>query len=1210
MFITLASVNALFWIIYRPWRYVTKPIKRRITRADPVDVASGEVVLTQTDVELPGFVPLVLGRTHVSSYRGGGWFGRSWASTVDQRLVVGEGEVLYASADGMVLLYPLPAAGSTTMSEEGPRMPLARAGDAFTITDPESGHLLHFAPRPGYEGAGAGARTLPLIAVTDRNGHRIDIDHRDDGSPARIRSSSGHRIAVDCEQGRVRVLRLVSGLNAEAVDHVLVRYGYDEEGRLSEVTNSSGLPLRFSYDPEGRLTGWADRDGCWYRYRYDADGRCVRTEGSGDCLNAAFAYADSRTVMTDSLGHITTFDLNDRGQVVTVTDPLGHSVHREWDGRDRLRAATDPLGRSVRHAYDERGNLTAITRPDGRRAEVTHNALDLPTVITEADGSVWRQEYDHRGNLVARIDALGAVTRYGYDERGGLVHVTDALGNVTRVTVNDAGLPTVVTDPAGAVTRYTYDEFGRLSAVTDPVGGVTRYGWTIEGKLSWQTSPGGATERWSHDPEGNVTSHVDAQGRVTRTEYTHFELVSALVAADGARLEFSYDSELRLTSVTDPKGQVWRYEYDAAGRLTREIDFNGRELTYTLDAAGRVTARANGAGQTIRYTYDVLDNVVRRAGDDGADTVFAYDLMGRLVHAGNAEADLVLHRDALGQVLTEICNGRALHARYDSLGRRTWRRTPSGAETTWHYGRTHQPVALHLGPLELRWRHDGAGRETSQAIGHGATLTRHWDADHRLGAQTLWGAVPAAPGAQQTGAAPRRLHRTYAYRSDGLLVGIHDERTGSQTFELDDAGRITVLRARRGTERYSYDTAGNLTQATWPGAGEGTAEAELIGAREYSGTLLRRAGRAVFDHDGQGRVVRRQDGTSGQVREWRYAWDADDRLVEVITPEGRCWRYVYDPLGRRIAKQRLADDGRAVAERIDFAWDDVVLAEQTRTVWRGTGTERRTTSWEYEPGSFRPLAQADRHESRDASQGWADQRLYAIITDTAGTPTDMVDPTGEIVWRREDSSLWGVATGTRDDGVDCPLRFANQYHDPETGLHYNYHRYYDPATARYLSGDPLGLEGSPNPYAYVGNPFHTIDPLGLLPCAAPRPDGQLVLSGHGSYKKKNGDTTVPRGTTICFYAPHGASITDRLGNAIETGRPGVKPVTTYLAGDQVPNYTLHWPGELEIKGTPQTVFFSKTLSELLQPNMGRVHWAACQYEKGHPNAGRKHMVDL
>jgi uncharacterized protein DUF6531 len=74
--------------------------------ADPVDVATGDVLLFQDDVSLPGVLPLVIGRAYRSSWRAGRWFGPSWASSFDQRLQIAPDRIVGVFADGRVLSWP------------------------------------------------------------------------------------------------------------------------------------------------------------------------------------------------------------------------------------------------------------------------------------------------------------------------------------------------------------------------------------------------------------------------------------------------------------------------------------------------------------------------------------------------------------------------------------------------------------------------------------------------------------------------------------------------------------------------------------------------------------------------------------------------------------------------------------------------------------------------------------------------------------------------------------------------------------------------------------------------------------------------------------------------------------------------------------------------------------------------------------------------
>ena len=690
------------------------------------------------------------------------------------------------------------------------------------------------------------------------------------------------------------------------------------------------------------------------------------------------------------------------------------------------------------------------------------------------------------------------------------------------MAADPAGLPVAVTDPLGNTTTYTRDGLGSVVAVTDPLGQRTSLQWTVEGQLAARTGPDGTSETWEYDGEGNLVEHTDPLGQVTRIQIGPFDLPVSRTDPMGRRTEYTYDTELRLTAVTVPGGGRWQYTYDAAGRMLTETDVNGLTWSYTPDAAGQVVARTAPDGTVTRCRRDDNGAITEVIAPDGT-TVFSYDPVGQLVRAVNADADLALERDPMGRVVAETCNGRRLASAFDSAGQRVGRRTPTGAQTHWEYTPNGRPAAVATAGHLIGFAYDAAGREVERSFG-AARLASTWDANSQLAAQNLVGAgSPAAPpsGPQSgpaAGSGARLLHRrAYTYRPDGNPVGVEDSVTGTRRFDLDAIGRITAVHGSTGTERYTYDPAGNITAATWPGGGGGAggnavapgppAYGDAAGDREYTGTLLRRAGNIRYEYDARGRVVLRQHKPlTGRTRTWHFTWDSRDQLVAVLTPDRQRWQYTYDALGRRISKLHVDGDG-AVIERIDFTWDGQVLAEQVRTSWiPGVGTPfaQQTTTWEHDPTDERPVAQTDRRSRlrdalRDAPQAEIDERFHAIVTDLVGTPAHLVSGDGDLAWSAR-ATFWGHGQPAPQPGtVDCPLRFPGQYADDETGLNYNHFRHYEPATARYATPDPLGLEASPNPYGYVPNPTTEIDPHGLAPCTALRPGGHIVgdIAPHG-----------------------------------------------------------------------------------------------------------------
>ncbi|MFE7424929.1 putative T7SS-secreted protein [Streptomyces sp. NPDC057545] len=1028
---------------------------------DPVDIATGRMLLPQTDIALPGSLPLVFERVFDSSYRAGRWFGTGWSSTVDQRLEIDAEGVVFSCDEGSLLAYPHPAPGVPVMPTHGRRWPLDRVDGGYTVTDPETGRVRHFVDQPNGEPA-------LLDRIDDRNGRWITFEHDETGAPTSIVHHGGYHLKLTTNDGRITALHL-AGAAPDGTDQEILRYGYTD-GHLTEVVNSSGRPLCFGYDGLGRITSWTDTNGSRYDYVYDEHDRCVYQTGTSGHLEARFTWDDTdpdtglrMTSMTDGLGHTTRYVINERSQVVAEIDPLGAATRFEHDRFHRPLSVTDPLGHVTRSTYDEHGHLTSVTRPDGRELTAEYNALGLAVRVKGTDGTVTRQTYDERGNRTSVTDASHATTQFTYNEAGHLTSVTDPLGHTTRIHSDRAGLPMEITDPLGAATRSERDAFGRPTALVDALGATTRLEWTVEGRLARRIAPDGTEQSWSYDGEGNCLSHTDAMGRVSRFEYMDFDLLTARTGPDGVRHEFTHDANLQLTRVTNPLGLSWNYIYDAAGRLTSETDFDNRTLTYTHDSAGRLTARTNGLGQTIRYEHNELGRLLRKDAD-GAISTFEYDIFDQLAVATGPDATLTRLRDRYGRLRSETVNGRTLIYTHDVIGRQVSRTTPSGAVSEWQYNAAGQRATLTTAGRTLSFAHDAVGREITRHVGGTINLTHEFDTMGRL------------TGQQTTAHDHSVQHRTFTYRADGNLIGIEDQLSGHRRFDLDAAGRVTAVHAAGWSETYAYDEAGNQTHASWPTTHPGQ---EATGPRAYTGTRITDAGHVRYEHDAQGRIVLRQKTRlSRKPDTWRYEWDAEDRLTSVTTPDGTRWRYLYDPLGRRIAKQRLsATDNESVTEEVSFTWDGTTLCEQlTRT---DSLPNPIALTWDHQ--GFQPLTQTERILSADTSQTTVDERFFAIVTDLIGTPTELIDESGTLAWHTR-STLWGTTTWAAASTAYTPLRFPGQYFDPETGLHYNYFRHYDPETARYLSADPLGLKPAPNPATYVKNPHIWFDPLGLGPC--------------------------------------------------------------------------------------------------------------------------------
>nr|ART38311.1 G285 [uncultured bacterium] len=522
--------------------------------------------------------------------------------------------------------------------------------------------------------------------------------------------------------------------------------------------------------------------------------------------------------------------------------------------------------------------------------------------------------------------------------------------------------------------------------------------------------------------------------------------------------------------------------HDAAGNVLTRTDARGVTLTTTYDALNRPLSETWSSGETASYTYDAAPGCSVGIGrlcqvqDSAGQTTYAYDAHGRLTSETRTEAGIThttgYTRNGAGRLLaTALPTSENLTLTRDSAGRVT--ALAAGAQT-----------------LAQALTYDAAGALTGQALGNGITETATYDADGQRSAQAHSGG--SSGGAEATGddiptlgewgaillgsvllsILARRSRRTPGLIGGLLLVlaGVigllPDARASDATYTYDVNGNI-LTRSVPDTTTYSYDALDRLTREQGPVItqtfgydGGANRTSDGVGPYVYAPNSNRLTSRP------QGPVTLDGAGHTTAQAGFSYTWDGPGRLKTVSLSGTLLATYHYDHRHRRTRKETTAAAPQGAATVL-YTYDDNdhLLAETDATgpirsyVWRDDT----------------PVAQIEHRPTR---------KVLYLETDHLGTPTAARNEAGVLVWRWEADAFGSTLPDEDPDGdgqaTTVNLRLPGQVFDPESGLHYNQARYYDPTSGRYLSPDPIGLAGGVNTYLYANaNPLRYSDPLGL-----------------------------------------------------------------------------------------------------------------------------------
>jgi RHS repeat-associated protein len=1079
----------------------------------PVNVTNGNMYLQQTDYQLPGVGPgLNITRTYNSNLQKQGLFGRGWSSVYDTSIKVYDATFIRLNLpDGRAVYFTRPNStsafaavekdfhsqvtqngdGSFTLSfSDGGRQQFNAAGKLLTIADRYNNQTTLT-----YDNAGR------LASASDPFGRVLSFTTNTDGQVVSIGDALGMIATYSYGSGRELLATTYPDSSAyhltydfnfqltsvtDALGNVLESHTYDSQGRALTSEKQGGVEhysLSYVSDTQTDVT---DALGHMTKYTVDkSKGRNVvtRVEAVCNCQSVppiqTWTYDDQLNVssMTDTLNYTTTYTYDAQGNRLTSTDETGTVVYT-YNEFGEVLTRTDQLNGLWTNSYDAQGNLVSTTDAISKSTTFTYNTRGMLLTAKDARGKITSLAYDANGNLTNKTDPLGHETLFGYDARARLINVTNPLGHSTSVAYDLVGRPTRLTRPDGAFITYEYDPGGRLIAATDAKGARSTYGYDGANRLTSETDPLGQTASYTYDLMSNVTARIDALGHVTNYEYDELNRLAKITypqAATGATRLFEtldynpagqvtrridtagrttflgYTSAGLLDHTTDPDNQTTLFNYDALGRMKALIDAKGQRYRFTLDAVGQLKHIKRGTAE-MSFTYDAVGNRKQRTDYNGAVTTYDHDALNRLKTINYADATTVSYTyDKLSRLQTATNENGAINFDYNKMNRPTKVTDVFGQLIDYNYDDNGNRTKLGLNSATVAsYRYDALDRLTKIIDSSSLNTNYTYDLTNKLISRKL----------------PNGVLTSFQYDGLDRLTRLRDSK-GSTTvadhqYEYDLASQITKITEPTITRNFGYDIVDRLTAATYTNPSQRSENYvyDAVGNRTSSHlsqsytyqpyNRLTNTSSVTYTYDANGNLTSKPDSAGA----WTYTWDFENRLTQVVKPNGVSVSYKYDALGRRI--RRILNAGVST----NFVYDG-------QEVIKDLNSDGSTVDYLNGPGIDNKLRLTD---SRLSTIG----PLY-FQQDHLGSTSALTNSSGAVV-----TQLTYDAFGNSPGSSLTRYDFTGRERDPDTGLLYYRARWYDPELGRFISEDPIGLGGGINQFSYVSNnPQNGKDPFGL-----------------------------------------------------------------------------------------------------------------------------------
>ena len=892
--------------------------------------------------------------------------------------------------------------------------------------------------------------------------------------------------------------------------------------------------------------------GIWNTALTAAEAATLYEEGFSDVTvqsTATYDTAGNLLTQTDGMGNTTSYTYDNMGRVATMMDALNNVTTYTYDKLGRLLTTTDARGTVTRNIYDTVGNLLETRQYDG---------TILPTPVNSwlSDG----QDFDGTSDSVnlgndSSLNFEGEITVSAWvkiDTTGGFKAILahgSAGGKEVYLRLKDSsyqfGSWDSVTDnhlvsayiPAADIGTWvhltgTYDgenwnlyRNGELFASRADSVGCVAVG------ADWRIGSNKGTDRFFDGEIRNVTlwnTSLDAtqaaalyDASVTLTPSEDPEIAATVTPTTPASTLFS---DNYTTIVTD-------YTYDASGHLLSLTDSVGNTTSYVYNYMGLVASETNENLDTRYFSYDSLGRLTSKTDRNERVTTYTYDAAGRLTSenwhsSGNTALKTFTYTyDSVGNLLTAGDGTSGYTYTYDNLNR--------NLTTTFTFDTQTAAFA---------YTYDAAGRQTQSALTLNNVASRT--------NSTTYDYLGRATSIRQTGSAVDEIFAEFEHNANGLLTSVN-------RYEVDDNDVVTSV----AESLYTYNANNAITSITHkkpdatPIVQHSYTYDETNNIVEYLNSL---DGSTSYDYDFLGQLIG-ADYANQNLNDELYSYDENGNRVlangdnyttgtnNELTSDSK-WTYAYDDEGNRISKtnsthrelyewdyrNRLTKVTQQEYNLTTEEWQDVQIVEYTydyNNVWIRKVVGSNSTI--FIPENYQTVLQIDdntithhylwtpQQQDKLLADTTTDSVLWTL-TDHLGTIRDIIQQTssGLITQAHIIYDAYGNVISCKDSTgqtIDNPVLFGytGKAFDTSTQLQNNINRWYDVATGRWLSTDPIGFNGNDtNLYRYAANMVMChYDTKGLgerfneggYLIDIHRADADTIIDPHGHIKQGKGD---------------------------------------------------------------------------------------------------------